>query len=413
MRELLSHMANQAEADTKHTPKAARMLSIDVLRGFDMFWIVGGGAIVNALSRLGGIPLIDDLRSQLSHVEWDGFRFYDLIFPLFVFIAGVSAVFSLTKARETGGQARAARRLLLRGLLLFAVGVFYSGGISQGLDGVRWLGVLQRIALSYTGAGILYLYVPWKYLLGVVAAILLGYWLFVTQSQVRNIQLETTALKTLAEKKRQPDATPEALFAATTARIKGPVLPGLNVVNHFDFQFLPGRKHDKYYDPEGYLSTFPAIATCLLGVFAGLILAHPQMAIGGKTAWLFLIGCLCLIAGLGWSYYFPIIKKIWSSSFVLVAGGFSFVLLAVFHHVIDVLRWRAWATPFVWVGTNALTIYIVNSLGLWRTVSERVFGGPVADYFGRGGLALVTAGSLGCMFLFARFLYQRGIFFRL
>lgn len=390
-----------------------RVLAIDALRGFDMFWIVGGGAIVGALNQLGDIPLIGSLRYQLTHADWDGFRFYDLIFPLFVFIAGVSAVFSLSKAREQGGEARAARRLLVRGLLLFIVGLFYSGGISQGLDGVRWMGVLQRIALSYTAAGLLYLYLPWKYLIGVVGVILLGYWLFVTQSTVRNIQLEASALKDLAKTSHQTNATPEVLFAATTARIKGPVLPGLNVVNHFDFQYLPGRRHDVYYDPEGYLSTFPAIATCLLGVFAGLILANPTMPIGGKTSWLVLLGFCCLIGGFGLNFLFPIIKKIWTSSFVLVAGGFSYLLLAGFHQVIDGMRWTRWSTPFVWIGTNALTIYLVNSILPWRTISERILGGPVADFFGRGGPVLVTLGSLLVMFLFARFLFKRGIFFRL
>ncbi len=390
-----------------------RVLAIDALRGFDMFWIVGGGAIVGALNRLGDIPVISGLRAQLTHVEWDGFRFYDLIFPLFVFIAGVSAVFSLSKARERGGEARAAKRLLGRGLLLFLVGVFYSGGLSQGLDGVRWLGVLQRIALSYTAAGLLFLYVPWKYLIGVAAGILVGYWLFVTQSNVRNIQLETAGLKTLATKTHQTNATPEALFAATTETVKGPTLPGLNVVNHFDFQHLPGRRYDTYYDPEGILSTIPAVATCLLGVFAGLILANPRMPIGGKSAWLFLLGCGCIVAGLGLSYSFPIIKKLWSSSFVLVAGGCSYLLMAVFHYVIDVLCWRSWAKPFVWIGTNALTIYLVNSILPWRTISERILGGPVAEFFGNGGPVIVTAGSLLIMFLFARFLYRRGIFFRL
>lgn len=398
---------------TEYPDGSQRVLAIDALRGFDMFWIVGGGAIVGALSKVGDVPLVEAIRNQLTHVGWEGFRFYDMIFPLFVFIAGISAVFSLNKARETGGEARAARRLLVRGLLLFFVGVFYSGGISQGLDGVRWLGVLQRIALSYTAAGLLYLYIPWKYLIGVAAAILIGYWLLLTQSQVRNIQLDPENIRVLSARAGLTNNPAQTLFNNTTARIKGPMQPGLNVVNHFDFQHLPGRRYDTYYDPEGILSTIPAVATCLLGIFAGLILANPHMAIGGKTSWLVLLGCCCVIGGFSWGYFFPVVKKLWTSSFVLVAGGFSYFFLAAFHHLIDVLRWRSWASPFVWIGTNALPIYIVTSLGLWRTVSERIFGGPVAEFFGKAGPLVVTAGSLLMMFLFARFLYRRGIFFRL
>ena len=150
------------------------MLSLDVLRGFDMCWIVGGGALVSALSRARPGSVIGKVREQLTHVEWDGFRFYDLIFPLFVFIAGVSAVFSLSKAKASGGVGQAMARVLSRGLLLFALGVFYSGGIKDGWDGVRWLGVLQRIALAYTGAGLLYLLLPARVLAGAWVGILLA-----------------------------------------------------------------------------------------------------------------------------------------------------------------------------------------------------------------------------------------------
>ena len=143
-----------------------RLVSLDVLRGFDMFWIVGGGALVRALGNAEPGTLLGTVKQQLSHVEWEGFRFYDMIFPLFVFIAGVSLVFSLSKAKENGGRARAVRRVLGRGLLLYLVGVFYSGGFKDGLENVRWLGVLNRIALAYTGAGLLFLLLPVRALVG-------------------------------------------------------------------------------------------------------------------------------------------------------------------------------------------------------------------------------------------------------
>jgi predicted acyltransferase len=151
-------------------------MSLDALRGFDMFWIVGGAGILRALEKFSGSPFLSAIRQQLTHVEWAGFRFYDLIFPLFVFIAGVSLTFSTGKAVERVGKSGAVKRLLTRGLLLFLVGVFYSGGLSQGLDGVRWLGVLNRIALASTAAGILLVFLPIRALLGVCAGLLLGYW---------------------------------------------------------------------------------------------------------------------------------------------------------------------------------------------------------------------------------------------
>ncbi len=392
-----------------------RLLSLDVLRGFDMFWIVGGGALVSALSRARPGSVIGKVREQLTHVEWDGFRFYDLIFPLFVFIAGVSAVFSLSKAKASGGVGQAMGRVLSRGLLLFALGVFYSGGIKDGWEGVRWLGVLQRIALAYTGAGLLYLMLPARVLAGAWVGILLAYWGVVQGLPVKDIRLDRKPMQELMERTGQTNAM--ALYDSVSKTVRGRAEPGYNFVNHFDFRFLPGRLYDGYWDPEGILSTIPAVATCLLGVFAGLWLRREDVSPGARSRWLVVAGLLLVCAGLGWGTVFPVVKKLWTSSFVLLAGGWSLVLLGVFHQVIDVWGQSWWCGPFRWIGMNALAIYIAsNLLGTrdgWQGIAARFVGGPVSVWLGDYGRPVVALTGLALMVLFARLLYRRGVFLRL
>jgi len=415
---------NMAAPDRLTAPKYAlsqapdgsrRLMSLDVLRGFDMFWIVGGGAMVSALGQAAEGTLLGAIRQQLTHVEWAGFRFYDMIFPLFVFIAGVSSVFSLAKAKAAGGVGTAMQRVLMRGLLLFVLGVFYSGGIKDGWEGVRWLGVLQRIALSYTGASLLFLLLPVRALAAVWVAVLLGYWGIVAGLPVKDIRLERTAMQALMETTGQTNAL--ILYQSVTNTVTGRAEPGYNYVNHFDFRFLPGRLYDGYSDPEGILSTIPAVMTCLLGVFAGLFLRKENLPPGGKSLYLGLAGVVLVLAGVGWGTVFPVVKKLWTSSFVLMAGGWSLILLAAFHQVVDVWRIRWWCAPFQWIGMNALTIYIAANLlgtnGGWQGIAARFVGGPVAGMFGAYGKAFVAVAGLGVMLTFARFLYRRGIFLRL
>jgi predicted acyltransferase len=137
-------------------PASTRLVSLDALRGFDMFWILGADALFTTLAKVFDIAPLRLIADQLEHKEWDGFAFYDLIFPLFVFMAGVSIVFSLNRLIESGGRAAAVKRVLGRGALLFVIALFYAGGLSTKWPDIRVLGVLQRIALAYTGAGLLF-----------------------------------------------------------------------------------------------------------------------------------------------------------------------------------------------------------------------------------------------------------------
>ncbi len=381
-----------------------------------MLWIVGAGAIVTALEGMGANPLTDLLAIQLQHVEWEGFRFYDLIFPLFLFIVGVSVVFSLDKALAQGGRARVLSRVFRRGLLLFAAGVFYYGGLSKAWPEVQLGGVLHRIAVCYVCAALIYSFVRSPRWLGVVCALLLtGFWALVTYVAVPDFKLEREVVEEIAE--RIGSDSPFDIAAGVPGRVTGLYEEGRNLVNHFDFLYLPGRKAQLYYLNEGILSTLPAIALTLFGVLAGLLLKSDSEGAIRKIAWLVGAGVALILLGLLWSVSFPLIKRIWTSSFVLVAGGCSALLLALFYWMVDVRRWSGWCQPFIWVGCNAFTIYLVSPIVNFKMLASRFTGGDVSRFFDRhfaAGLGdLVTACTgLLLVILFARFLYRRQIFLR-
>jgi predicted acyltransferase len=416
-----------------------RLMSVDALRGFDMFWIIGADSLVYALHRMSPTAGTKCLAEQLDHAEWAGFHFYDLIFPLFVFLVGVSLVFSLTKTIERAGRAEALKRVFRRSVLLFAVGVFYSDGFTSAWPDIRLMGVLNRIALAYFFAGLLFCFCRPRALVAICVGILVGYWALMTFVPVRDIQLTKENLARLAmqagdEKtaalfkdegnpsavKNSPAwAAAEKMFYATTNRVRGKYEQGLNLANQIDFEYLPGRKYDTFFDPEGYLSTLPAIATCLLGVFAGLLLRNQSLQGTQKVVWLIAFGVAGVVLGWLWGAQFPVIKKIWTSSYVLVAGGYSAILLGVFYLIVDVWQARAWCQPFVWMGMNSITIYLAgNMLGDFRPLAARFVGGDVKVFFdnavakGFGDMVVSIVGLL-LAFWIVHFLYKRKIFLRL
>jgi len=393
------------------TGGSQRLLSLDALRGFDMFWIVGGEEIIHALHKVNNNGFTRLFATEMDHVSWRGVHFYDLIFPLFVFIVGVSLVFSLSRTIEQAGKGAAMKRIIVRSIILYFLGVLVVyGGVSKGFDHIRWMGVLQRIALCYLFAGLLFCALKLRGLIVTCAVLLASYWALTTFVPIRNFNLETRHL----EKAYQETGTTNALtlFNATTEKVSGKFEDGLNLPQHLDFQYLPGRKWDGAYDPEGILSTLPAIATCLLGVFAGLLLKNKSVPDQKKV--MLLLGAGIAGVGLGflWGLQFPVIKKIWTSSYVLVAGGYACLFLAAFYQMVEIWQWRKWCTPFVWIGMNPITIYLVFHLVDKEAVAERFVGGPIAEHLGSYGELLISLFVVAMMFAFVRFLYQRKVFIK-
>jgi predicted acyltransferase len=323
---------------------------------------------------------------------------------------GVSTVFSLDRVRAAGGAPGAYRRILGRAALLFFAGVLFSGGLNRGFDQVRWMNVLQRIALCYAVTGLLYTKVRLRGLVATCALLLVGYWALLTFVPIRDISLERASIAALQASTGVAD--PHALYERTTTTVVGGYEDGKNLTHHLDFLLLPGRKYDGLYDPEGLLSTLPSIASCLFGLFAGMLLRRRDLPDMKKVQWLVLAGIAGVAAGWLWGLQFPVIKRIWTSSYALVAGGWSCLLLAGFFLVIDVWKQRRWAMPFVWMGMNAITIYLGRRFVDFDLFSERLVGGPKAT-LSPGGQVLIVATSTALTFLVAWYLHRRKLFFKI
>jgi predicted acyltransferase len=367
--------ASQTQAATE------RLLSVDALRGFDMFWIIGAAGLVKGLRKISGSGAITFLADQLQHQPWEGLHFEDLIFPLFIFIVGISIVFALSRTIQESGRKEVLKRICRRSIKLYFLGIIYYGGLAASFEGIHLLGVLQRIALCYLFTALLLCYLKPRQLVAVCAVLLLGYWLLMTLVPVPGIG-------------------------------SGNFAEGRNLANYIDKQYLPLRKWDGDHDPQGLLSTLPAIGTCLLGVFAGLLLKDQHLSDLKKVTYLAGAGVAAVALGWLWGLRFPVIKKIWTSSFVLITGGYSALLMSLFYLVVDVWKYQRWAEPFVWIGMNSITIYMVVNLVDFSAITRRFVGGNPDSYCGVYGDLLVAVVNLLLVFGLVRFLYRRKIFLR-
>ncbi|MFO0911859.1 MAG: hypothetical protein U0795_02795 [Pirellulales bacterium] len=362
-----------------------RLVSVDALRGFDMFWIIGADALVGSLKHISDAPWVQLIVTQLEHAEWEGFRFYDLIFPLFVFLVGLSSVFSLGRIdRELGRQA-AYERLARRAILLYLLGLFYYGGLppESTTPMFRYVGVLQRLAICYFFAGLIFLNLRWKGILATTVLLLVGYWVLLMW-------------------------IPGPGFAAGALSE-----PGQNWTHYVDQHYLPGYKWDGQWDPEGLLSHIPAVASALLGVLAGLVLRDESFQPWRRVGLFVAAGVGCLVLGYLWGLQFPIIKKLWTSSYVLVAGGWSLLLLALFYVVIDIYQYRTWAQPFVWIGLNPIAVYMATGLVNPNDLVRRVIHSDVEAAMAPYGELVVSLLGLSLAVGFCYWLYQRRIFIRI
>jgi predicted acyltransferase len=355
-----------------------RLLSVDALRGFDMFWILGGDWVVRSFSKIHDSVFTRGLAAQMEHCEWAGFHFYDLIFPLFIFLAGVSLVFSISRMLERSGRAAAIKRIVLRSVILFLLGIFYMGGVADGFSKVYLAGVLQRIAGAYFFAALIFCFFRTRTMVGICISLLVVYWALMTFVPVPGI-----GAPSLAE-------------------------PGRNLAHYVDVHYLPGQRFEGTL-----LSTLGAVANCLLGVLAGLLLKNNRVSEQQKVCWLTVGGVAGLLLGFAWAREFPIIKLLWTSSYVLVACGYGALLLALFHQIIEIWKCRTWAQPFVWIGMNALIIYLIAGVVNFRRLAERFVGGDVKIFLGSYSELVVSLVSLIFAFWLANFLHQKRIFLRL
>lgn len=326
--------------------KNGRLLSLDVLRGFDMSFIMGGEVVLICFASL--FPNLKFIAEQMGHSQWDGFTFYDLIFPLFLFLAGISFPFSMAKQLSIGKSRSAiSLKVLKRGMMLVLLGVVYNGLLQFDFETLRYASVLGRIGLAWMFASLLYIWLRRKWLVLFSAVVLLGYW----------------ALLTLV-------AAPDAPEGASSLSVDG------CIVGYVDRCLLPGTLHNVIHDPEGLLSTLPAVVTALLGIFTGEFVRSRRVTSEyRKVAAMLGAAIVLLVVGYVWNLVFPINKNLWSCSFVCCAGGWSLLLFALFYLVVDVIGWRKWAFPLRVIGMNSITIYLAQQFVDFSKPVNALFGG--------------------------------------
>lgn len=369
-------MGEMEENRSKNEPKSGRMVSVDALRGLDMLFIIGLDALVYRLA-----PLYPDnaawrlIREQMGHRVWEGLTLYDTVFPLFVFLAGISMSFSLQRQMGSGRSiGRILGKLWWRALVLVVLGWVINGPLSWDTSQMRYASVLGLIGLS--GA-------------------LAGSWVVLSRSRMKGVL--TAAGVILA-----------AVGAAQW--FGGDMMPDSCFNSKADTLLCPGVLHSGCYDPEGPLCILSACALSLLGYAGGLLLTRPDKGAIKRCAILLSAGILLMGAGM----QLPVIKGIWTPGFVLSCGGIGMLLIGVLHPLTDVMGITTWCKPLVIVGSNALFIYMVTHLFSFTSLAERLSCGLLRSMLPAALLpAAYAAGALLLAWLLCLFLYRRGIFIRL
>lgn len=361
-----------------------RLYSLDALRGFDMLLIIGVSDFFIRLDQAVHNSFLNGIAGQFRHCRWNGFHLYDAIFPLFLFIAGVATPYSVGRLLEKGKTKKyLVIRSVKRALILVILGIIYNNGLKiLPVSDMRFASVLGRIGIAYLFANLIYLFAKerWQFIWFFI--LLIGYWLLLKFNSAPG-------------------------FPTGDLTMQG------NFVSYIDRIALPGRLlHPKLHDPEGFLSTIPAIGTALMGIFAGKLLKNDRFSQKRKVSFLLIAGLISLILSVLWNVDFPINKNLWSSSFVLCAGGFSLLLLAVFYYVIDVLGHKKWAFFLKVIGMNSILIYMSEVFINWNYTTDSIFhwlGQLTGDPFNVVVLALCV---ILVKWVFLYVLYRKKMFLK-
>jgi predicted acyltransferase len=313
----------QPEAATFQSALSGRLTSLDVFRGLT----IAGMVLVNNAGNWNAVY------PPLMHAQWHGWTPTDLVFPFFVFIVGVAIPLAFEKRKAAGGDQRDLYlKIFRRTAVIFGLGLALNAFpyTMEKLAHLRVPGVLQRIALCYFFAALIFLKTRARTQVIIAATLLIGYW-----------------------------AMMKLIAAPTFAR--GDLSMEGSLASWVDRALLAGHTYRPMYDPEGLLSTIPAVATALFGVLAGQWLMQKRESLD-KITGLFAAGASLVIAGYVWDWFFPINKALWTSSYVMFTGGLALQLLALCYWAIDLKGYRRWARPFVVFGVNALALYVLSGL---------------------------------------------------
>jgi predicted acyltransferase len=361
-------------------PVSGRLLSLDALRGFDMFWIIGGQEIAKGLAQVFPGKLSELAVQQLEHVRWQGLHCYDVIWPLFMFIVGVSLSFSLARRKSSGATDKALYlHAVQRALILFVLGMMAQGNLLQfNLATLHpCYSVLHGIAAGYLIATVVMLRFKPKGQAIATAIFLILYWILLIVIPVPGVG-------------------------------RGVLTPTGNAATYIDHLVL-GRF--EYGENTWFLSYLGFAASVLIGGLAGSLLRSTRSA-KEKCLLLAAGGLGMVVLGLIWSLWFPIIKLLWTSSFVLIAGGMSCLLLAAFYLLVDVEGYRKWAFGFVVIGMNALAVYMATMLFDFRKIGN-IFVGSLLPRIGRYSSLLEATVAFAIIWLLLYWMYRTKSFVKL
>lgn len=382
-----------AASGSSHAPQSTRLMSLDIFRGLTI-------ALMILVNDPGDGP---SSYWPLKHSQWNGWTPTDLVFPFFVFIVGTAMAFSFTSRLGRGQtRERLLGHVLWRGAALFAMGVFLNGFPDHYNPAhLRIYGVLQRIAICYVIVAILELWTGWRTQLTVAFACLVGYWLLMRYVPVPGFGVPTHDMPLLD--------------------------PDRNIVAWLDRKLLMGHLYEGTRDPEGVLSTIPAVASCLAGLLTGKWLRGPKSA-QAKAMGMALAGVAVAVLGRTWHLWFPINKKLWTSSFVLWTSGLALIALAVLYWLADVKKYRTgWTKPILVFGKNAIAAYFLSealSAGLSAihvhsmlervTLEDYIYSNFFAPLASPPNASLLYAlAYVGLCWLVMAMLYRKNIFLKI
>lgn len=360
-----------------------RLYSLDALRGFDMFWIMGAEEIFHRLYEATGSPFWGAIALQMTHPEWNGFHFYDLIFPLFLFLAGVATPYSVGREMEKGvARQKLMWRVIKRAMILVLLGIIANNGlVLKPISELRFGSVLGRIGLAYMFANIIYIYGSKRSQIVWFIGLLLGYWLAMKVGHAPG-------------------------FAPGDLTMEG------NLASYIDRLLLPGKLYLGIHDPEGLFSTIPAISTGLMGILTGTFIKTSTLSGSQKCIRMAVAGIVFIALAQLWNIDFPINKNLWTSSFVLQVGGLSLLLLSLFYFIIDVKGYKSWAFFFKVIGMNSILIYMSGHFINWEFTNDTLFGwlGTIAGNPYNAVLLAITYVFVKWFFLY--FMYKKNVFLR-
>lgn len=365
-----------------------RLASLDILRGFDLFLLVFFQPVLWVLARQLDVPFLNGILYQFDHEVWEGFRFWDLVMPLFLFMTGASMPFSLSKYKGVSGSYWPVyRRILKRVALLFIFGMIVQGNL-LGLDSrhlVIYSNTLQSIAVGYFMAAVIQLHFSFKWQVGVTLLLLLLYWIPMTFLG---------------------DFTPEGNFAAQVDKcVLGRFRDGVYWNEDGSWSFSP------HYTYTWIWSSLTFGVTVMLGAFAGKIMKEGKADRKRVVRILSVAGLVLVGLGLLWSLQMPVIKRLWTGSMTLLSGGYCFLLMALFYYWIDYkghTRGLAWLKVY---GMNSITAYLLGEVVNFRCVAASVSYG-LEQYLGTWYPVWLTFANYLILFLLLRAMYKCGLFLK-